>query len=203
MINSKNKQKSKIQSSNSEKKNLYFESNNIYFNCMGALILACMLVISSCDLFSEADAAPQLPQDPDFNKFGFAVSALGAGVKADKIYVQTPLDRRVKVVQAKIYLEKGGGHVPWHTHPGPVIGVVTGGGTLTIVSEDCSVQTYPTGTTFRAPINMIHTARNNSADSVTVVATFVIPENDTGTFEKPTTLELKEVREQLDAKCNL
>lgn len=170
------------------------------------LIITAAVLLAGCDLLSEADGATgqeQESQDPEFNKFGFAVSALGAGVKKEEIRVETNPQLRVKVVQAKIHLETGGGNVPWHTHPGPVIGVVTGGGTLTIVSEDCSVQTYPTGTTFRAPDNT-HTARNNTDKPVTVVATFMIEaDKKTGKFAKPTTLEPKDVREKLDAKCSL
>lgn len=115
------------------------------------LIIVISLILTSCDLFNASDAEAEPTEDSEFNKFGFAVSALGAGVKEEEISIQTPPNRQVKVVQAKIHLEIGGGHVPWHTHPGAVIGVVTGGGTLTIVSEDCSVYTYPPVQPFGRP----------------------------------------------------
>jgi quercetin dioxygenase-like cupin family protein len=105
------------------------------------------------------------------------------------------LDDTRNVVVAKITLQPGG-YVDWHTHPGLTLGVVTGGGTLTIVKDGCRHLTYPTGTAFTAPRDA-HTARNFSEQTLTVVATFRIK------GPMPTIFVSPERDAQLDARCGL
>ncbi len=97
------------------------------------------------------------------------------------------------VFVSKITIEPGG-YVDWHTHPGLTLGVVTGGGTMTIVTTGCNELTYPTGTAFTAP-KAAHTARNFSSETFTAVVTFMVKGTAPTVFVDPA----RDV--QLDERC--
>lgn len=107
---------------------------------------------------------------------------------------------QVDVVAAHINLPAYGGGVDWHTHPGPTFGIVTGGGTLTIIDDDCVAHVYPTGQAFVAPINP-HTARNFSNEPVVVRARFFLPHTYTPTA--PTVFVSADADNVLDEYCGL
>ena len=67
-----------------------------------------------------------------------------------------------------------GGAFPWHQHPGPVWVVVTQG-TLTYYDAACHPHPYPAGSAFFDPGNLTHTARNEGAEPLEVLATFMFP----------------------------
>ncbi len=72
-----------------------------------------------------------------------------------------------------------GGAFPWHQHPGAVWAVVTKG-TLTLYDASCEPQPYPAGSVFLDPGNRTHTARNETAEPVEVIGTFMLPANAAG-----------------------
>lgn len=90
--------------------------------------------------------------------------------------------------------------IDWHTHPGPTFGIVTGGGTLTIIDDDCVAHVYQTGQSFVAPMNP-HTARNFSDAPVTVRATFFLSHTAPPTM--PTEFVSPVDDDVLDAYCGL
>lgn len=90
--------------------------------------------------------------------------------------------------------------IDWHTHPGPTFGIVTGGGTLTIIDDDCVEHVYQSGQAFVAPENP-HTARNYSNADVTVRATFVMRHTHPATM--PTMFVSADADDVLDAYCGL
>src|SRR3546814_4189214 len=48
--------------------------------------------------------------------------------------------KQFDIMAANINLPANGGGIDWHTHPGPTFGIVTGGGTLTVRSEEHTSQ---------------------------------------------------------------
>ncbi|MGB3184447.1 MAG: hypothetical protein WBG36_02280 [Ornithinimicrobium sp.] len=108
------------------------------------------------------------------------------------------LNRPEGVVTATFDLEPGASF-PWHTHPGPVLVSVIGGGELNFVrARDCQPRQYPAGALFIEP-GPVHTAYNKGPETVTVLGTFfdVEPGEALATPES----EAKQVR--LDRKCNI
>ena len=70
-----------------------------------------------------------------------------------------------------------GGSSGWHSHPGPVL-VVVKSGAITIYHGDdptCSPTVHPAGTSFLEGGGMVHIARNEGAEPVVGVATFLAP----------------------------
>jgi len=104
------------------------------------------------------------------------------------------------IMAANINLPARGGGIDWHTHPGPTYGIVTGGGTLTISDDNCVAREYETGDSFVAPRNP-HTARNYSADPVTVRASFYLPHTAPAT--PPTEFVTQLEDDLLDGHCGL
>lgn len=98
-------------------------------------------------------------------------------------------------VAAKIHIPPGGG-VDWHTHPGQVYVIVTGGGELTLLTTGCQRLSQPTGTAFQPP-RSAHTARNYSDEPLTLVATFHIR------GPKPTVMVDPGEDMRLDERCGL
>lgn len=90
--------------------------------------------------------------------------------------------------------------IDWHTHPGPTFGIVTGGGTLTIIDDDCVAHHYATGDAFVPPVNP-HTARNYSDKPVTVRATFFMTRS--GSPTPPTSFLSDADDDVLDVYCGL
>lgn len=149
---------------------------------------------------------PPLPSGPLLGGATVTNGARGSmkGVVIDaraKIIIPGKRGRRqFDIVAANINLPFNGSGVDWHTHPGPTFGIVTGGGTLTIIDDDCVEHIYETGQTFVAPRNP-HTARNYSNMPVTVRATFFLPHTSPPT--PPTVFVYPEEDDTLDAYCGL
>ena len=81
------------------------------------------------------------------------------------------LNRPGGIATATFELEPGASF-PWHTHPGPVVVSVVGGGELSwIRAHGCKKRQYPAGSAFVEP-GPVHTAYNEGAETVTVVGTF-------------------------------
>ncbi|MGB3258989.1 MAG: hypothetical protein WBG89_09385 [Ornithinimicrobium sp.] len=81
------------------------------------------------------------------------------------------LNRPGGIATATFELEPGDSF-PWHTHPGPVLVSVVGGGELNFIrAKGCRKLQYPTGSAFVEP-GPVHTAYNQGAETVTVVGTF-------------------------------
>lgn len=95
---------------------------------------------------------------------------------------------------------KPGDSFPWHTHPGPVLVSVIGGGELSYVrASDCTVRPYPAGTVFVEPGPALHTAFNQGTQTVTVVGTFF----DVAPGEALATPADAGKQLRLDKKCNI
>lgn len=168
------------------------------------LLIAATLVITSCESPSSEGEATIVSSSSAIQATGaptFSSVGLASGFINHRIDMQSQARRDVKIVTAQVSVFANGGFVPWHTHPAPgVFIVVAGGGTATVVSNDCSSKDYPTGTAFTPPHN-IHTMRNNTSQPVELFATFIIQTQKGGAFPPPTTLEPAEVQATLDAKC--
>ena len=67
-----------------------------------------------------------------------------------------------------------GGAFPWHQHPGPVWVIVTHG-TLTYYDAACRPHAYPAGSVFFDRGTVTHTARNEGAEPLEVISTFMLP----------------------------
>jgi quercetin dioxygenase-like cupin family protein len=78
------------------------------------------------------------------------------------------------LVVLRITIEPGG-IAPWHGHTGTGLLVNTGPGTLTnYVGENCEPRLIYPGQAFLDPgHDMLHAVRNNSAEDVVLVATFI------------------------------
>src|SRR3546814_8472667 len=77
-----------------------------------------------------------------------------------------------------------------------------GGGTLTVIDDDCVEHEYETGDAFVAPVNP-HTARNYSSLPVTVRAAFVLPRTSPPTPPMPTIFVSEDADDVLDEYCGL
>lgn len=108
--------------------------------------------------------------------------------------------KQFDIMAANINLPANVGGIDWHTHPGPTFGIVTGGGTLTIIDDDCVAHVYPTGDAFVPPENP-HTARNFSDQPVTIRATFFMSRTSPPTA--PTAFVSADADDVLDAYCGL
>lgn len=81
------------------------------------------------------------------------------------------LNRPGGIATATFELEPGDSF-PWHTHPGPVLVSVVGGGELSFIrASGCKRRQYPAGSAFVEP-GPVHTAYNQGNETVTVVGTF-------------------------------
>jgi quercetin dioxygenase-like cupin family protein len=68
-----------------------------------------------------------------------------------------------------------GSHIPWHTHPGPVWGIINSG-TLTAYYDTLGCQTdFPTGTAVYVPRGLTHEEHNDGANVLEVISTFILP----------------------------
>jgi len=173
------------------------------------LIIVTALAFAGCDApvtpaTSEAASRPStvlIPGAP--GTATFKSEGLGAGVLDSRVHFETNPQRGVKIVTARVTVYPNGGFVPWHAHPMPgVLVVVTGGGTLTLTSEDCSSNNYPTGAAFQPP-HGIHLAQNLTSQPIELLATFIIQADENGVFQNPTTLAAPDVQQALNAKCGI
>jgi quercetin dioxygenase-like cupin family protein len=68
-----------------------------------------------------------------------------------------------------------GSYIPWHTHPGPVWGIINSG-TLTAYYDTLGCQTaFPTGTAVYVPRGLTHEEHNDGAGVLEVISTFILP----------------------------
>ena len=181
-------------------------SNRLHTARCSTLIIAALLALAGCDapLTPEGQAATLSSSFQVTGTASFTSVGLGAGMLDSRVHLQTQPQRAVKIVTAKVIIPPDGGFVPWHTHPAPgVLVVVTGGGTLTLTSEDCSSNSYPTGSAFQPPHGMVHIAQNLTSQPIELLATFIIQADKDGVFENPTTLAAPEVQQSLNAKCGI
>src|SRR3546814_9639141 len=74
------------------------------------------------------------------------------------------------VMAANINLPANGGGIDWHTHPGPTFGIVTVGGTLTVIDDACVEHEYETGDAFVTPVNPHTDRKRNRLNSSTSYA---------------------------------
>ena len=81
------------------------------------------------------------------------------------------IDDPSRTVVARITVPPGA-QFPWHMHPGPVIVNVAAGELVYVMAHDCTERTYPSGTAFVDPGNMVHTAFNSTGVDTVLVATF-------------------------------
>ncbi|HET7551940.1 MAG TPA: hypothetical protein VFK04_11655 [Gemmatimonadaceae bacterium] len=180
-------------------------SNRLHTARSGTLIIAAVLALAGCDgpVPADSQAATLSSSFQVTGSSSFTSVALGAGMLDSRVHLQTHPERAVKIVSAKVTIPPDGGFVPWHTHPMPgVLVVVTGGGTLTLTSEDCSSNSYPTGAAFQPPHGR-HIAQNLTSQPIELLATFIIEAEKEGVFQGPTTLEPAEVQAELNAKCGI
>jgi quercetin dioxygenase-like cupin family protein len=77
------------------------------------------------------------------------------------------------VVMAAITLEPGSS-TGWHTHAGPVWAVVTRG-ELTIYEQDNCRLAYPTGSVRVEVPGDVHEGRNEGAQAVELLVTYIVP----------------------------
>lgn len=117
-----------------------------------------------------------------------------------KVIMPNVENEQFDVMAANINLPANVGGIDWHTHPGPTFGIVTGGGTLTVIDDDCVAHEYATGEAFVPPENP-HTARNFSDLPVTIRATFFMAH--TSPLTAPTTFVSEQADDVLDAYCGL
>lgn len=93
-----------------------------------------------------------------------------------------------------------GDSFPWHTHPGPVMVSVIGGGELSYMrGRDCEVRPYDTGTMFLEPGPEVHTAFNQGSETITLVGTFF----DVARGEALSTPASPAKQARLDEKCGI
>lgn len=180
-------------------------SNRLLAARSGTLIFAAVLALAGCDgpLPADSQAATLSSSFQVTGTSSFTSTALGAGMLDSRVHLQTHPERAVKIVTAKVTVPPDGGFVPWHTHPTPgVLVVVTGGGTLTLTSEDCTSDKYPTGAAFQPPHGR-HIAQNLTSQPIELLATFIIQADKDGVFQNPTTLEPAEVQAELNARCGI
>ncbi|MGB7449192.1 MAG: hypothetical protein WA892_08710 [Ornithinimicrobium sp.] len=108
------------------------------------------------------------------------------------------LNRPGGIATATFQLEPGDSF-PWHTHPGPVMVSVVGGGELSFIrASGCKRRQYPAGSAFVEP-GPVHTAYNQGADTVTVVGTFF----DVEPGEALATPVSESKQRRLDDKCSV
>ena len=121
--------------------------------------------------FGAARAEAQTP--------GVTVETLGRGTVAYSDVVDGPAD----IVVARIVLEPGVG-TGWHLHYGPVWGVVNRG-TLTIHEPSGCTSVYPTGTVRVEVPDDVHEGRNEGAEPVELMVTYLIPAGQPPSSEVP------------------
>jgi quercetin dioxygenase-like cupin family protein len=81
---------------------------------------------------------------------------------------------------AEIYTSKiilpVGAVIPWHTHPGPVFGVINAGA-LTVYEDAAGcATTYEAGAAVFVPLGMTHEEHNDGGETLELIATYVVPE---------------------------
>lgn len=160
---------------------------------------AAVLALSATSGLPAQARAPELGGDGLRARTAHSVAAVGHTMTtppAQVVLLAKGTHQRTgrNVVTAKIILQPGG-YIDWHTHPGLALGIVTGGGTLTIVTTGCGELTYPTGEAFTPP-RSVHTARNRSDAPLTILGTFFVK-------GKPTVMADPAKDARLDARCGL
>jgi quercetin dioxygenase-like cupin family protein len=117
--------------------------------------------------------APVTPRGPER-----VARAQGPGVTTEVLargradYAEA-LDGPAEVITIQAALEPGAS-LPWHLHPGPVTAVITKGALSIYQADGCKVE-YAAGDAVFVPRGMVHFERNEGAEVLEFVATFVVP----------------------------
>lgn len=141
----------------------------------GALAVACK------DSTGPANAA----SGPMLDVTSATLSGPFAGTLDHGVKIMTHPQKPVKIVSTNVLLDGsdadnqvGGvtaGHiVDWHTHPGPTMGIVSGGTLAIYHADNCQVDHYAPGDVFFAPEG-IHLAANEGSTDIVVRVTFFLP----------------------------
>lgn len=159
----------------------------------GAVVLACDRSVgpeaSSSGLDASATTAALAAAVP--------VDITARGTLDPGVRIMTHPNRPIDVVSALIKLDGDGDglvngnpasdHVRWHTHPGPTMGVVTGGAGAAVTlyhAGACSQHVYSVGDAFVPPVG-IHSAWNESGTDLILRATFLLPVGSPPTVFEP------------------
>lgn len=75
----------------------------------------------------------------------------------------------------------------WHSHPGPAIVSVKSGAVTFYMGDDpsCTPHAFSTGTGFVEPGGMIHIARNEATENLTLNVTYIVPHNAPQRIDQP------------------
>ena len=100
-----------------------------------------------------------------------SITARGSTDRPVHVRTKRPSD----LAFARVTLQPGG-YTGWHTHPGPLLVVVTSG-TLTHYDRHCHVHTYKSGQAFQehAGRRLVHMGTNRTSGPVVLEVTYVVP----------------------------
>lgn len=89
----------------------------------------------------------------------------------DPVTVDSPDLSRMAVARITV---QPGAQFPWHTHAGPVLVTVTEGELAYVMPDDCTVRSYPAGTSFvDHGHGHVHSAYNPTDGETVVIAVFL------------------------------
>ncbi len=122
---------------------------------------------------------------------GGAARAQGAGVTTEVLArgrtdYSEALDGPAEVVTVRAALDPGAS-LGWHLHPGPVTAVITRGELSMYDSSSCKTL-YVAGDAAFVQRGLVHFERNEGADALEFVATFVVPPGSPLRIEAPASL---------------
>lgn len=174
----------------------------LHLKMTAALTLAAAaLVVVACNESVEPEAASG-GRGPSLADAGVTASAITdngtvRGTLDPGVRIMTHPNRPIDVVSALIRLDGDGDglvnglsapdHVRWHTHPGPTMGVVTGGEGAAVTlyhAGSCATHTYDVGDAF-VPPEGAHSAWNESGTDLILRATFLLPVGSPPTVFEP------------------
>lgn len=108
--------------------------------------------------------------------------------------VPTKLKTELGIVQADVskitvirYTIAPGGVFGWHQHGGPLWATVVSGSLTFYHGDDptCTGEVYPAGSVFMDSGNHTHNARNEGAENLVVIVTFMLPEGGAPRIDVP------------------
>lgn len=151
----------------------------------GAVALAC----------KDTTAPATIASGPVLDVTAATLGAAFTGNLDKGVKIMTHPQRPVKIVSTNVLLDGSdadnevagvtAGHiVDWHTHPGPTMGIVTGGTLAIYHADNCQVDHYAPGDVFFAPEG-IHLAANEGATDIVVRVTFFLPADAPPTVLEP------------------
>lgn len=86
------------------------------------------------------------------------------------------VDGPAEIVTPRILFPPGS-FLPWHTHPGPVFGVVNSGQLTVYYDTAGCIRDFAAGEAVYVPRGTTHEEHNEGTDVLEVVSTFVVPVN--------------------------